>query len=99
MRAQAGDHVGVVLLALAALRDKDRGAAVPSRAPWPDPAASATFEITTAISAPFSRPARIDSAMARKLEPRPESRMPRRDDLAFGPSRLRSRVLHPALAL
>ncbi len=42
------------------------------------PAASATFEITTAISTPFSRPARIDSAMARKLEPRPESRMPRR---------------------
>ena len=44
----------------------------------PRPAASATFEITTAISTPFRRPARIDSAMARKLEPRPESRMPRR---------------------
>src|SRR5262249_2193809 len=45
------------------------------RCAFSSPGASALLEMTIAISA-CSRPARTDSAMASKLEPRPESRMP-----------------------
>src|SRR5205823_14448211 len=41
------------------------------------------LEITTAISAPGIFPAAMLSAMAMKLEPRPERRMPRRFILLF----------------
>src|SRR5689334_9213081 len=40
------------------------------------PGASARFEITTAISAFWMRPAAMDSAMATKFDPRPLRRMP-----------------------
>src|SRR5260370_2137881 len=42
------------------------------------PGASSTFESTTAISAPGRRCSLIALAMARKFEPLPERRMPRR---------------------
>src|ERR1700761_3052949 len=42
------------------------------------PGASSRLESTTAISTPGRRCVRIASAMARKFDPRPESRIPRR---------------------
>src|ERR1035437_8048191 len=43
-----------------------------------NPAASALFDSTTAICAPCKRCRRIASAIARKFDPRPESRIPSR---------------------
>ena len=75
--AQAGDHVGVVLGAVAAFGDEDGGGKFEA-ARRRDAGGSATLERTMAISTSGRRPSRMDSAMARKLEPRPERRIPSR---------------------
>src|SRR5271166_1043290 len=51
----------------------------PSARAGSSPGASALFEITTAIAQPLGFPCAMFSAMARKFEPRPESKIPRRD--------------------
>jgi hypothetical protein len=40
--------------------------------------------MTMAISTPGRRPSRMERWMARKLDPRPESRMPRRTGVEVG---------------
>ena len=78
MGTQTFGNICIVFGALAPLRNKNCCLDPISRA-TARPPASATFEITTAISAPFSRPLLIDSAIALKFDPRPESRIPSRD--------------------
>ncbi len=61
-------------------RPLERSAAVGRPRPRAEarPGASAMLEMTRPISTPGRRPERMDSAIARKLEPRPERRTPRR---------------------
>ena len=81
MRLQAGDDFGIMFGALSVPRASITWVANPALRAAAIPGASLRFEITTAISALLpDGPWAMASAMARKFDPRPESRIPRRWD-------------------